>query len=101
MNGRLTKPALVDTVARAVEISRDEAADIVEVIFAAIVRGLNRGERVQIRGFGSFGVRKRGARAGRNPKTGVPVVVPAKRVAFFRMSKTQRDNFSRRPNTSL
>ena len=92
--GRLGKPELVETVAEAIDIDRTEADRIVEALFDSIVRALNRGE-VQIRGFGSFGVRERSARIGRNPKTGTPVAVPPKRVAFFALSKRFLKDFNR------
>lgn len=57
------------------KMTRVEAAGIVDLVFDSIVRALNRGERVELRGFGVFGLRDRGARNGRNPKTGAPVAV--------------------------
>ncbi len=93
--GCLVKSELTEAVAEDIEIHRHEATAIVDVIFDSIVRALNRGERVQLRGFGSFGVRKRNKRTGRNPKTGVAVAVPAKRVAFFKMSKSLIDDLNK------
>lgn len=56
-------------------------------MFDAMVTALARGERIEIRGFGSFGVKQRRAREGRNPRTGQPVTVEAKRIPFFRAGK--------------
>ena len=56
-------------------------------MFDAMVTVLARGERIEIRGFGSFGVKQRRAREGRNPRTGQPVAVQAKRIPFFRAGK--------------
>ena len=83
----LTKTDLIEEVSRVLEIPRKEAAIIVECILDSIVRAIHRGDKVEIRGFGSFRTRQRGARIGRNPKTGVRVEVPAKRIAFFKSSQ--------------
>ena len=74
-----------------VEISRKEAAVIVERILDSMVHALDRGDKVEIRGFGSFRTRQRRARIGRNPKTGARVEVPAKRIAFFKPGKELRE----------
>jgi nucleoid DNA-binding protein len=86
-SGRLIKSDLAEAVAVALEMTRAEAAGIVDLVFDSILRALKRSERVELRGFGVFGLRDRGARNGRNPKTGIPVAVPAKRVAFFSVSR--------------
>lgn len=62
----------------------------VDVIFEEISSALERGDRVELRGFGAFSVRERNARKGRNPRTGEPVQVPAKRVPFFKAGKELR-----------
>jgi integration host factor subunit beta len=67
--------------------SHRESETIVNAIFDAMVTVLARGERIEIRGFGSFGVKQRRAREGRNPRTGQPVAVQAKRIPFFRAGK--------------
>jgi integration host factor subunit beta len=87
----LTKRDLVENVATVVEVSRKEAAEIVERILDSIVRTLHRGDRVEIRGFGTFRTRQRAPRSGRNPKTGVRIEVPAKRIPFFKPGKELRD----------
>jgi integration host factor subunit beta len=90
--GRLVKSALAEAVAQSIEIGSNEAAQIVEVIFDCDVRALQSGDRIELRGFGIFGIRERQGRTGRNPKTGAPVAVPAKRVAFFySKQKTGKD----------
>jgi integration host factor subunit beta len=63
----------------------------VERILDSIVRTLHRGDMVEIRGFGTFGTRQRAPRLGRNPRTGVRVEVPAKRIPFFKRGKELRD----------
>ena len=87
----LTKTDLIEEVARVAELPQKEAAVIVEHIFDSIVHAIERGDKVEIRGFGTFRTRQRQGRIGRNPKTGVRVEVPAKRIPFFKPSKELRD----------
>ena len=75
----MTKAELVEDVARAAELTKKDAERLVEIVFESIIETLNQGEKIELRGFGSFRVRERGARRGRNPKTGDPVSIPAKR----------------------
>ena len=84
----VAKSDLTEAVADALAMSRSAAADIVELIFGAMAQGVRRGEKVEIRGFGVFGIRQRGPRMGRNPSNGTEVAVPAKKVAVFKPSKT-------------
>lgn len=70
---------------------------IVETIFEEITRALARGERVELRGFGAFGVKVRPPRDGRNPRTGEPVKVEAKAVPFFKTGKELRDKLNAKP----
>lgn len=67
---------------------------IVNTIFDEITHALTRGERVELRGFGAFSVKKRPARVGRNPRTGEPVEVAEKHVPFFKTGKELRDNLN-------
>jgi integration host factor subunit beta len=87
----MTKAELIDEVSRVVEMTRKESEVIVETIFDSIVRALRGGDKIEIRGFGSFRTRQRQARVGRNPKSGDRVDVPAKRIPFFKPSKELRD----------
>lgn len=87
----MTKAELIEDVARAVEMSRKDSEVIVETIFESIVKSLRVGDKVEIRGFGSFRTRQRKARIGRNPKTGVRVDVPAKKIPYFNPSKELKD----------
>src|SRR6266542_4383476 len=80
----MTKADLVNDVANAAELTKKDAERLVEIVFESIIESLNQGEKIELRGFGSFRVRKRGARRGRNPKTGEPVSNPAKRVPYFK-----------------
>ena len=87
----LTKAELVEDVARAAELTKKDAERLVEIVFESIIETLNQGEKIELRGFGSFRVRERGARRGRNPKTGDPVDIPAKRVPYFKPGKEMKE----------
>ncbi len=87
----MTKAELVEDVARAAELTKKDAERLVELVFESIIETLNHGEKIELRGFGSFRVRERGARRGRNPKTGAPVDIPAKRVPYFKPGKELKE----------
>ncbi len=87
----MTKAELIEEVSRVVEMTRKDSEIIVEAIFDSVVRSLKAGEKIEIRGFGSFRTRQRQARIGRNPKTGARVDVPSKRIPFFKPSKELKD----------
>ena len=87
----MTKAELVEEVARAAELTKKDSEVIVEEVFKNIIQALNRGEKIELRGFGSFRVRQRDARRGRNPKTGTPVDIPAKRVPYFKPGKELKE----------
>src|SRR4029079_15183415 len=87
----MTKADLIEAVSRVVEMTRKEAEVIVEAIFDSIVRSLRGGDKIEIRGFGSFRTRQRQPRVGRNPKTGARVDVPAKKIPYFKPSKELKD----------
>ena len=93
----MTKAELVEEVARAAELNKRDAEVIVETVFGSIVGALHKGEKVELRGFGSFRTRERGPRRGRNPKTGEPVDVPAKRVPYFKPGKELKEYFTESP----
>jgi len=73
------------------ELTRRDGEVIVETIFDAVIGALKSGDKIEIRGFGSFRTRQRNSRIGRNPKTGERVEVPAKKVPYFKPSKELRD----------
>jgi integration host factor subunit beta len=87
----MTKADLIKDVSQAVEMSGKDAEVIVDTIFENIVKSLRGGDKIEIRGFGSFRTRQRNARIGRNPKTGARVDVPAKKIPFFKPSKELKD----------
>lgn len=87
----MTKAELVEEVARAAELTKKDSEVIVDEVFKNIIQALNRGEKIELRGFGSFRVRQRDARRGRNPKTGEPVDIPAKSVPYFKPGKELKE----------
>ena len=87
----MTKADLVETVAELGDLTRRDGEVIVDTRFESIVGALKSGDKIEVRGFGSFRTRQRKARTGRNPKTGDKVEVPPKRVPFFKPSKELRD----------
>ncbi len=92
----MTKSELVEIIADTQgQITRKEAEVVVNTIFTAISDALVDGGRVELRGFGSFTVKKRNARIGRNPKTGESVEVPAKVVPHFKPGKELRERVDR------
>ena len=87
MEGRtITRADLSESVFQEVGLSRNESSDLVETILAEVVEALARGESVKISSFGSFTVRDKGQRIGRNPKTGQEVPILPRRVLVFRAS---------------
>ena len=87
----MTKADLIDEVSRLAELTRRDSEVIVETIFESVVRSLRAGDKIEIRGFGSFRTRQRKPRVGRNPKTGDRVEVPAKKIPYFKPSKELKD----------
>ena len=80
----MTKADLVADVATTNGLTRMDAEVVVQTVLDSIVEALNSGDKVELRGFGSFRHRKRNPRQGRNPKTGKAVQVPAKQVPYFK-----------------
>ena len=101
----MTKRDLIEEVVRLYpRYSRRDAEVMVNAVFDSVAEALRRGDRVEIRGFGSFVVRSRQAREGRNPKTGAAVAVKAKRVPFFKVGKELRlrvDGEEAPPNSAV
>jgi integration host factor subunit beta len=84
----MTKRGLIEEVVRLYpQYSRRDAEVMVNTVFASLAEAMRRDDRIEIRGFGSFVVKHRRAREGRNPKSGTPVSVTAKRVPFFKVGK--------------
>ena len=90
-NETLTRAAIADAIHRKLGISRAEALDMVESILNHVCDALADGENVKISGFGTFLLRDKGERVGRNPKTGVEVPITPRRVLTFRASQMLKD----------
>ena len=88
---QLTRAELTEHVHQAIGSPLKESDIVVCTILDSIVRALRAGEKVEIRGFGTFNTRQRAGRTARNPKTGARVEVPPKRIPFFKASKEVRE----------
>ena|SRR5688572_2156268 len=96
----ITRADLSESVFQEVGLSRNESADLVEVILGEIADALARGETVKISSFGSFSVRDKGQRVGRNPKTGQEVPILPRRVLVFRASNVLKARINNMPITN-
>jgi integration host factor subunit beta len=87
----MTKADLVKRVSDRIQMTKKQTEVIVNTVFSSITDALTGDDKVELRGFGSFRVRRRNSRDGRNPKTGQAVHVPAKKVPFFKAGKELRE----------
>ena len=87
----MRKPELIDQLTKVAALTKQDSAAIVETVFDRIADALEKADKVEIRGFGSFKVRQHRPRTGRNPKAGTPVYVPAKKVPYFKTGKRLRN----------
>jgi len=87
----MNKQMLVDMLADKSGMTKKAAGEALDAVLDAIVDALKRGEKVTITGFGTFEVRSRKARTGRNPQTGEEITIPARKVAAFRAGKALKD----------
>ena len=87
----LTRADLAEALNREIGLSRADSAEMVEKILFHMCESLSRGENVKISGFGTFVLRDKGERVGRNPKTGIEVPIAPRRVLTFRASQMMRD----------
>ncbi len=85
------KAELVADVAKKAKLTKKEAAAAVEAVFSSIEKDLSKGNKVQLIGFGTFEVRSRAARKGRNPQTGAEIEIPASKVPAFKPGKALKD----------
>jgi integration host factor subunit alpha len=90
----LTRADLADAVVRKIGLPRNESQELVELVLGEISGTLSRGENVKLSSFGSFGVRDKGRRIGRNPKTGEEVPITPRRVLIFRPSNIMKDRIN-------
>lgn len=95
----MTKADLVEEVARVSQLTKKHSEVIVNTVFQSIIEALNQDEKIELRGFGSFRIRHRRSRLGRNPKTGDRVAVPAKRIPYFKPGKELKDLINSEPVT--
>ena len=86
----MTKAELVERVANQINLTKKQTEVVVNTVFSSITESLAEGKKVELRGFGSFRIRQRNARIGRNPKSGQKVEVPSKKVPFFKAGKELR-----------
>jgi integration host factor subunit beta len=91
----MTKAELVEEVSKVSDLTKKHSEVIVDTVFQSIIDALHRGEKIELRGFGSFRLRQRESRKGRNPKTGDKVDVPPKRVPYFKPGKELKDLINR------
>ena len=91
VRGGMTKAELVEEVSEKTGLPKKQAEIVVNTVFESIVETLKTGEKIELRGFGSFRIRQRDSRMGRNPKTGEKVDVPAKRIPYFKPGKELRE----------
>ena len=87
----MTKADLIDEVVKHSDLSKKDSEAIVQAVLDSIVESLKNGGKVELRGFGSFRLRERASRQGRNPKTGEKVFVPAKKVPYFKPGKDLKE----------
>jgi integration host factor subunit alpha len=90
----VTKATIVDTVYERVGITKKEATDYVDAVFEAIKETLENGDELKVSGFGKFEVRSKGERIGRNPRTGVEIMIPQRRVLRFKVSQVLKDQLN-------
>ena len=87
----MTKAELIDKVAGKTGLTKKDSGKAIDAVLTAITSSLAKGNKVQLVGFGSFEVRKREARKGRNPQTGAEIKIPARKVPVFRAGKALKD----------
>lgn len=91
----MTKAGIVNQVYERVGVTKKEAAEYVDTVFQAMKDVLSDGEEVKISGFGKFEVRQKGERIGRNPRTGVEIMIPERKVPRFKVSQVLKDELNR------
>ncbi len=87
----MTKAELVEKISEKISLTKKDTERVVNIVFGSIVSALSEGDKVELRGFGSFRTRSRDSREGRNPRTGASVYIPPKKVPFFKAGKELRE----------
>ncbi|GAB4230426.1 MAG: HU family DNA-binding protein [Acidobacteriota bacterium] len=90
----MNKGELIEAVAKDAGLSKAQAQAAVDAVVENITKALKKGQKVTLVGFGTFAVTKRGPREGRNPQTGKPIKIPAKKVAKFTPGKSLKDSIN-------
>ena len=93
----MIKADIINKVSEGASITKVKSIEAVEAVFDAMKSAMQRGERIELRGFGSFRLRKREPRKGRNPKTGDKVDVPPKKVPYFKPGKELKELINKEP----
>ena len=91
----MNKTELVASVAEATSLSKKDAENAVSAVIASITKSLTEGEKVQIAGFGTFGVRERSERIGRDPRTSEEIIIPASKTPAFKAGKALKDSVNK------
>ncbi|MEE9275812.1 MAG: HU family DNA-binding protein [bacterium] len=92
----MTKAELVERISSKINLTKKDTERVVNIVFGSIIQALAQGDKVELRGFGSFRVRLRESRDGRNPRTGATVSIPPKKVPFFKAGKELREMVDRK-----
>ena len=87
----MTKAEMVEKVSSKINLTKKDTERVVNIVFGSIIQALTQGDKVELRGFGSFRVRSRESRDGRNPRTGDTVRIPSRKVPFFKAGKKLRE----------
>ncbi|MEE8183881.1 MAG: integration host factor subunit beta [Acidobacteriota bacterium] len=87
----MTKSELIEEVARVSNLTKKHSEVIVNTVFQSIIEAMQKDDKIELRGFGSFRIRHRRSRQGRNPKTGDRVAVPAKKIPYFKPGKELKE----------
>jgi DNA-binding protein HU-beta len=93
----MKKADLVDAIAGKAGVPKAQVQQMVDDVFDLIADGLTKGEKIDLRGFGTFSVRESAARTGRNPQSGEPIQIPARRVPAFKPGKELKDKVNTAP----
>ncbi len=87
----MTKAEMIEKVSSKINLTKKDTERVVKIVFGSIIQALAQGDKVELRGFGTFRVRSRESRDGRNPRTGDTIRIPSKKVPFFKASKKLRE----------
>ena len=92
--GSMTKAELVEEVSRVSDLTKKHSEVIVDTVFKSIIDALHRGEKIELRGFGSFRLRRREPRKGRNPQTGDEIIIVGRKVLTFKASQIMKKSLN-------